>query len=196
MEQIQFIIEIDKLKRISRKTKPIGSDRYENDAEHTWHLAMMAVTFAEYANDPELDLLKTLRMLLIHDIVEIDAGDTFTYDLQAHNDKAEREEKAALRIFGLLPKDQMENYLALWREFEARETAEARYANAIDRLQPMLLNVHNHGQSWNENGIVAEQVFAKNLQAAEGSRMLWAAMEEMLHEAVARGDLKSGVKQG
>lgn len=189
-QQLAFIIEADKLKHIFRKAKPIGSDRYENDAEHTWHLTLMAVTLAEHANAPELDLLKTLRMLVIHDIVEIDAGDTFAYDTAGYEDKQEREEKAASRIFGLLPADQAELFLSLWREFEERSTVEARFANAIDRIHPMLLNVHNHGQSWRENGITLGQVLNKNLQVKDGSDALGAAMEEMLLEAVKRGDLQ------
>lgn len=191
-QQIAFIVEIDKLKHICRKTKPIGSDRYENDAEHTWHLAMMAVVLAGYANGPELDLLKTLKMLLIHDIVEIDAGDTFVYDEKGYEDKAEREEKAAVRLFGLLPAEQRDEFLALWREFEARETAESRFAAAIDRMQPMLLNAHNGGQSWNENNITADRVFARNRHVAEGSEALWSYMEKLLGEAVGKGYLKSG----
>jgi putative hydrolases of HD superfamily len=191
-QQFAFIVEIDKLKHIYRKTKPIGSDRYENDAEHTWHLAMMAVVLAGHANHPELDLLKTLKMLLIHDIVEIDAGDTFAYDDKGYEDKAEREVRAAARLFGILPADQRDEFLALWREFEERETPEARFAAAVDRLQPMMLNANNEGQSWKENGISAERVFARNLQIAEGSESLWAYTEEMLKHAIAQGYLKSG----
>ena len=191
-QQIEFIIEADKLKHILRKTKPIGSDRYENDAEHTWHLAMMALLLAEHANEPELDLQRTIRMLIIHDIVEIDAGDTFAYDVKGYEDKAEREGKAAERLFGILPPDQKEEFIALWQEFEETETPEAKYAAAIDRMQPMLLNLFNGGQSWKENGITAERVFARNKHIGEGSVTLWSYMEQMLQEAIDRGDLKRG----
>lgn len=190
-KQLAFIVEVDKLKHIYRKSKPIGSTRYENDAEHTWHLALMAVLLVEYANEPGLDLLRTLRMLLIHDIVEIDAGDTFVYDTAAQHDKREREEKAAERLFGLLPEDQREESMELWLEFEARETPEARYANAIDRMQPMLLNIHNNGQSWVENNVKAEAVFARNGMVGEGSEVLGAVMEKMLREAVRLGYLRT-----
>lgn len=195
-QQIEFLMEIDKLKHVYRKSKPIGSDKYENDAEHSWHLAVMAIVLTEHANQPELDLLKTLRMLLIHDIVEIDAGDTFAYDEKGYEDKEERENQAAMRLFGILPEDQREIFYKLWQEFEARETPEARFANAVDRMHPMLLNIHNHGQSWKENGITAEQVLKKNIQVSEGAQPLGDAMSDMLHEAVRRGDLKSGEKQG
>ncbi|WP_438445827.1 HD domain-containing protein [Gorillibacterium sp. sgz5001074] len=192
-QQLSFIIEIDRLKHVLRKTKPIGSDRYENDTEHTWHLAMMAVILAEHANEPGLDLLRTVKMLLIHDIVEIDAGDTFAYDEKGHEDKFDREMKAAERLFGMLPDPQGRELKELWLEFEDRETPESRFANALDRLHPMLLNVHNGGQSWKENDITYERVVARNgRMVAEGSKTLWSYAEIMLEEALMRGDLRRG----
>jgi putative hydrolases of HD superfamily len=191
-QQINFIVEIDQLKSILRKTKPIGKDLYENDAEHTWHLAIMAVILAEHANDPGLDLLRTIKMLLIHDIVEIDAGDTFAYDETGHLDKAEREQHAADRLFGMLPEGQRDEMRGLWDEFEANETPEARFALALDRFHPMLLNVNNGGQSWKENNIPAERVFARSQQIANGSEALWEYAQEMLKSAVLRGDLVEG----
>jgi putative hydrolase of HD superfamily len=188
--QIAFIIELDKLKNILRKTKVLGTTRYENDAEHTWHLALMAIVLAEHANVPELDLARVVKMLLIHDIVEIDAGDTFAYDEKGHEDKQEREQKAADRLFGLLPEDQGGELMALWHEFEAHETAEARFALALDRLHPMLLNFHNNGQSWRENGITHDRVLARNRVIEDGSQALWDYAQRMVREAVERGYLE------
>lgn len=190
-KQMAFIVEIDRLKHVLRKTKPIGCDRYENDTEHSWHLAMMALILAEHANVPGLDLSRTIQMLLIHDIVEIDAGDTFAYDEQGHQDKEEREHKAAKRLFGMLPQEQMEEIMDLWLEFEARTTPEARFANALDRLHPMLLNANNEGQSWRENRISYERVVARNQLIAEGSETLWKYSVNMLKEAMERGYLRS-----
>jgi putative hydrolase of HD superfamily len=187
--QIAFIIELDKLKTILRRTKVLGTDRYENDAEHTWHLALMAIILAEHANVPELDLLHAIKMLLVHDVVEIDAGDTFAYDDKGHEDKAEREQRAADRLFGLLPDDQRDAVMALWHEYEAHETAEARFALALDRLHPMLLNFHNKGQSWQEHGITHERVLARNSVIADGSEALWEYAQRMVQEAVRKGYL-------
>ncbi|PYI55947.1 DUF309 domain-containing protein [Paenibacillus flagellatus] len=185
--QIAFILEIDKLKHVFRKSRLIRSERFENDAEHTWHLAVMAVLLAEHANEPELDLLKVLKMLLIHDLVEIDAGDTFAYDEKGLEGKYEREKAAADRLFGLLPDDQRDEFQALWEEFEARATAEAAFAAAVDRLQPMLFNYENEGQSWKEHGITSDRVLARNRQIGEGSETLWRYAERMIVEAEKRG---------
>lgn len=187
--QLAFILEIDKLKHILRKSRPIASDRFENDAEHTWHLAIMAMLLAEHANEPELNLLKVIKMLLVHDIVEIDAGDTFAYDEQGLAGKYEREQVAAERLFGLLPADQRDECRQLWEEFEARETAEAKFAAAIDRLQPMLLNYENEGRSWNEHGITSDRVLERNRHIADGSAELWRYAEAMIGRAVERGIL-------
>lgn len=185
--QIGFLMEIDKLKNVFRKSRILGGSRYENDAEHSWHLTVMAGVLLEHANVPGIDLLKVLKMLMIHDLVEIDAGDTFAYDDTGHLDKEERETRAAERIFGLLPEEQGRELFGLWREFEDRETEEARYASAMDRLHPMLLNFRNEGQSWRENGIGSERVLARNKTIAEGSETLWAYAEDMIGEARKRG---------
>lgn len=187
--QIGFIIELDKLKSILRKARVLGTDRYENDAEHSWHLAIMAIVLAEHANVPGLDLSRVIKMLLVHDIVEIDAGDTFAYDEKGHEDKLEREQKAANRLFGLLPDDQRDELMALWHEFEAHETAEARFALALDRLHPMLLNFHNEGRSWRENAITHDRVLARNSVIEDGSQTLWAYAQRKVREAVERGYL-------
>ncbi|WP_010269098.1 HD domain-containing protein [Paenibacillus senegalensis] len=186
-QQIDFIVEIDKLKQISRRSRLIGTDRLENDAEHSWHIATMAILLSEHANEPSLDLIKVLRMLLIHDLVEIDAGDTFAYDTDGHKDKREREERAAKRIFGLLPADQAEEFVALWHEFEERKTVEARYAVAMDRLQPLLLNYFNEGCSWRANQIKSSQVLAYNEQITSGSAKLWTFARGLIRDAVDKG---------
>lgn len=190
--QLDFIIEVDKLKHVLRRSRLIGSSRYENDAEHTWHLAMMAVLLTEHASDRGLDLLKVVKMLLIHDIVEIDAGDTFAYDEKGYEDKLEREERAAQRIFGLLPEDQRAELLALWKEFEERETSEAKYAAALDRLQPLLLNYRNEGQSWKENRITSDKVLKRNQTIEEGSAELWSYAKALIASAVDKGYLQPG----
>jgi putative hydrolase of HD superfamily len=189
-KQIEFIVEIDKLKNILRKTKLIDGSRYENDAEHTWHLAVMAVIFAEHANHKDINLLKVIKMLLIHDVVEIDAGDTFAYDTIGREDKREREEKAAHRIFGILPEDQRNECLELWNEFEDRLTAESQYAAALDRLQPMIFNYHNEGETWKKNGITSDRVLAFNQHIADGSEALWKYAQELIEKAVEKGYLK------
>ncbi|RKN87006.1 HD domain-containing protein [Paenibacillus ginsengarvi] len=186
-QQLSFIIEIDKLKHIFRKTRLVRSDRFENDAEHTWHLAMMAVVLYEHANEPDLDLLTVLKMLLIHDLVEIDAGDTFAYDEKGLEGKFEREQAAAQRLFGMLPDDQKDEFIGLWMQFEARETKEAKFAAAVDRLQPMLFNYENEGQSWKEHGISSDRVLERNKHIAQGSTELWRYAEELIGKAVKQG---------
>ncbi|MFT5369289.1 MAG: putative hydrolase of HD superfamily [Candidatus Latescibacterota bacterium] len=186
--QIGFLLEIDKLKQIFRQTYLLDETRKENDAEHSWHFAMYAVLLAEYANE-KVDLLKVVKMALIHDLVEIDAGDTFLYDEVGNADKAEREEKAAERIFGLLPPDVGEELHALWVEFEAKETAEAKFAGSIDRLQPFLHNIHTDGRAWGEHGISAKQIRERNGVIENGSKDLWAYAVSLLDEAVAKGQV-------
>jgi putative hydrolase of HD superfamily len=187
--RIRFILETDRLKSVYRQTYITDVSRQENSAEHSWHLALMAILFRDAANVPDLDLLKVVKMLLIHDIVEIDAGDTFAYDEQGHLDKAERENAAAQRIFGLLPEGQREEMIALWREFEARETPEARYAAALDRFHPMLLNLHSQGTAWRKHGITKRQVLNRNRVIADGSEALWEAAQQIVAEAAAKGYL-------
>ncbi|RXZ79350.1 HD domain-containing protein [Paenibacillaceae bacterium] len=191
-KQLEFIIEVDKLKSILRRSKLADGSRLENDAEHTWHLMMMAVLLQEHANNKEIDIARVVKMLMIHDIVEIDAGDTFAYDTKGHEDKAEREQLAAARLFGLLPDDQREECLALWNEFEHRNTDEAKYAAALDRLQPMLLNFENKGTSWNSNGITSDRVLAYNAHIANGSEALWEYAQELVRRAVDKGYLERG----
>ena len=152
-KQIQFILEVDKIKNIFRMTKIHDGSRRENDAEHSWHLALMAFLLSEYSKADKIDILKVMKMCIVHDIVEIDAGDTFCYDTAAGKDKLEREQKAAERIFGLLPEDQTRELKGLWEEFEAMETPEAKYAAALDRLQPVMLNYLNNGGNMAEHNI-------------------------------------------
>ena len=184
--QIGFLLEIDKLKHVFRQTYLLDETRKENDAEHSWHFAMFAVLLAEYANE-RIDLLKVVKMGLIHDLVEIDAGDTFLYDEVGNADKAEREEKAAERIFGLLPKEVGDELHALWVEFEAKETAEAKFAGSLDRLQPFLHNIHTEGRSWSEHGISAAQIRERNGVIEEGSKALWDYAVSLLDEAIGKG---------
>ncbi len=185
--QIAFIVEVDKLKEIFRQTLLTQSRRRENDAEHSWHLCLVVITLAEYANQPDLDVLRVLKMLIIHDIVEIDAGDTFAYDTAGMSNQHEREAKAADRLFGLLPDDQTAEFRGLWDEFEARETPEAKFAAGCDRFQPMLLNLNTEGASWRKHGITHDQVVARNRHMAEGSTAMWERIAAMLEEAVANG---------
>ena len=191
VQQIGFIREVDRLKEIFRQTVLINSRRAENDAEHSWHICLMVLVLAEHANSPGLDVLRALKMLLVHDIVEIDAGDTFAYDTASMADQHAREVKAAERLFGLLPSDQAAEFRALWDEFEARETPEARFAAAVDRFQPMLLNCATEGSAWQRHGVTSDRVIARNRHIADGSAAVWAYAAEMIREAVAHGHLKA-----
>lgn len=187
--QLRFIIEIDRLKHIMRRTRLFDNSRHENDAEHGWHLAMMAMALVEYSNKP-VDVNKVVRMVLVHDIVEIDAGDTFLYDEAAGLLKEEAERKAAERIFGLLPDDQALELKSLWEEFEARDSAEARFAAAIDRLEPMMQNALTAGHAWKEHNVRRSQVVQKNRPIVEaGSRELWRFAETLIARAVEMGHL-------
>ena len=186
--QISFILEIDKLKSVLRRSYLLNEPRHENSAEHSWHLSIMALVLAEYAN-AEVDTLRVLKMLLVHDIVEIDAGDTFVYDLAGNETKAVREQEAAQRIFGLLPTDQQSEVQALWQEFEERTTSEAKFAAALDRLMPLLHNYHTEGRSWREHGIRKEQVLRLNRHIADGSETLWEYAEVLITEAADKGFL-------
>jgi putative hydrolase of HD superfamily len=187
-QQIEFIIEIDKLKDVLRRTYVMSGERLENSAEHSWQLALMAMLLSEHSNEP-IDVCHVVKMVLVHDLVEIDAGDTYCYDAAAEKDKVEREERAADRIFGLLPPDQGQEIRLLWEEFEARESPEARFGAAIDRLMPMLLNYHTQGKSWKEHGIRQSQARARNAHIVDGSRPLWEAAQELIEDAVAQGYL-------
>ena len=188
MQQIvDFILELDKLKAVTRKVKPLGLDRYENSAEHSWQLAMLASSLVGYASSP-VDLNRVIRMLLVHDIGEIDTGDTMVFVEDGWEQRKAAELAGVDRIFGMLPRAQAEEFLALWREFEADETPEARFAHAVDRAMPVLLNLANHGQSWRENGISYERVVGRvGPPVKAGCPALWDYLEERLLEARERG---------
>ena len=188
-KQMDFIIEIDKVKQVLRQTKVIAGDRYENDAEHSWHLAVMAILLAEYAEGADVDILKVLRMVLVHDLVEIDAGDTYCYDEEAAKDKLERETRAADRIFALLPDDQGRELRALWDEFEEAATPESRFANALDRLQPLLLNYHTNGQSWQKHGVTSDRVVKRARPVADTTPGIWEYAAGLIRDAVEKGIL-------
>jgi len=188
-QQIEFLKEIDDLKQIFRQTVLIKDRRQENDAEHSWHLAMLVLTLSEYSNNASIDLLRTTKMVLIHDIIEIDAGDTFCYDDHDRKAKTEKERKAAHRIFSILPEEQAQELIDLWEEFEAMETPEARFAAAADRLQPLLLNFSSEGYAWKKHGIKKSQVIERNHHIAKGSTTLWEFAQNLIDEAVSRGYL-------
>lgn len=191
-QQLDFLMEIDRLKSVNRQTLITDRSRRENTAEHSWHLAMFAFVLAEHANE-DVDLLHVLQLCLIHDIVEIDAGDTFAYDTSAYSDKDEREQRAADRLFGLLPADQHARLRALWEEYEVMETAESRFANAVDRMQPAMLN-HMVGEmsTWREHGISEPQAVKRLSPIGDGSDRLWQYTREVIAEAVRRGNLTEG----
>jgi len=184
--QIQFLLEIDKLKTVFRRNRLADGSRTENDAEHSWYFAVAALILCETAA-AEIDLSRVLRMALIHDIVEIDAGDTFIYDEAAKQGQAEREERAARRIFGLLPEDQAEEFLALWHEFEESRTPESRYARAIDRISAVILNHASGGKSWKQHGISQAQILEVNQAIEAGSPALWDYVRDLIGDAARRG---------
>jgi 5'-deoxynucleotidase YfbR-like HD superfamily hydrolase len=181
--QMEFILEVDRLKEVYRQSYVLYSDRHENSAEHSWHLAVAALLLAEHADEP-IDTARVIRMALVHDLVEIDAGDTFIYDTAGNLEKAAKEEKAADRIFGLLPSGQRDEWRALWNEFEQRETAEAKFANALDRLLPVLHNYFTECRSWKEHGITREQALLKNAAIGEGSKTIWHFVETLIRDAL------------
>jgi putative hydrolases of HD superfamily len=186
---MRFLMEIDNLKLILRQSPVLGQVRHENDAEHSWHLATMALLLTEYAAEPDVDVLQAIKMILIHDLVEIDAGDTFVYDIAANVDKRQREELAAERIFNILPPDQAKDVRALWEEFEERTTPASKYANALDRLQPMMLNYMSRGRGWSKHGIRSHQVYERNKTMEEGAPELWEYAKACVSDAVSEGFL-------
>lgn len=188
-KQMDFLLEVDKLKFIYRQTYLSNGERKENDAEHSWHLALMAVLLQEYSNEP-VDVVKVMTMVLIHDLVEIDAGDTYAYDTAGNQTKREREVKAAQRIFGILPKDQEEAFRALWEEFEAYETPEAKFAHVCDNMQPFMLNHATGGRSWQEHGVKKSQVLNRNRYLEDGSKTMKQYFAEIIEEHVKEGNLK------
>jgi Predicted hydrolases of HD superfamily len=194
-KQIRFIVEIDKLKQVYRKTKILDRTRYENDAEHSWHLAMMAIILAEYANDRSVDIYKVLKLLLIHDLVEIDAGDTYAYDSTGQSSKKEREIKAAQRLFSLLPEDQGLELMSLWEEYDLHNTMEARFASALDKLQPLLFNHLNDGEIWKENNITSNMVIERNERIALGSESLWEYAQRIINTSIEQGILESSTEK-
>lgn len=188
-QQIQFILEIDKLKQVFRQSYLIDGTRFENDAEHSWHLAVMAMLLKEYAMDASLDLSRVLEMVLAHDLVEVYAGDTYVYDEARCKDQHEREEQAAEKLFGLLPTDQGTKFRALWDEFEAKETPEAQYAASLDRLQPILLNYYSQGRSWRQHQVKLEWVLERNNAVKTYTPDLWPIIEEIVQDSLEKGYL-------
>lgn len=189
LQQINFIKEIDKIKYIQRKTKLFNSNRNENDAEHSWHLAMMTIVLAEHSDVP-IDVFKVLKMVLIHDIVEIDAGDTFIYDTKKNHSNTDEERAAANRIFGMLPKEQADELISIWEEFESGQTNEAKFAKSMDRLEPLLQNVSNNGGTWKEFGVDYDKVYEKKKGIKEGSSAIWNYAENLINESVEKGILQ------
>ena len=185
-KQLDFVLEIDKVKNIYRQTYLADGNRKENDAEHSWHLALMAVLLSEYSNEP-VDLSRVVPMVLAHDLVEIDAGDTYAYDAAGAATKEERETKAADRIYGLLPEDQGKWLRELWDEFEACETPEAKFAHVLDNCQPLFLNDASDGRSWTEHGVKKSQIYKRNRRTGEGSREIWEYMQELVDKHIRLG---------
>ena len=189
-KQIDFCREVDKEKEITRQTYLCSGSRKENDAEHAWHMALMAAILSEYSNEP-VDVLKTMKMLLIHDIVEIDAGDVYAYDKEALKGQDEKEEMAARRIFGLLPEDQAQEYLDLFHEFEAMQTPESRFAKALDNVQPVMLNDASGGKDWKEKGIKLSRALERQSRTIKGSRILWEKVSKpMLEKNIELGNIE------
>lgn len=187
-KQMAFIKELDKMKQIGRQTYLSDASRKENDAEHSWHLAIMSLLLSEYANE-EVDVLRVISMVLIHDVVEIDAGDTYAYDAVGNATKRDRELKAADHLFGMLPDDQRDKFRGLWDEFEAQETMESKFAHVLDNIQPMMLNAASGGKAWEEHGVHLSQILARNKHTADGSKTLWQYGREQFVEPY----LKNGV---
>lgn len=188
-KQFAFCREIDKEKFIGRQTYLTGAKRKENDAEHAWHMAIMTLLLSEYANE-KIDVLKTIGMLLIHDLVEIDAGDTFAYDEEAKKTQRERELMAADRIFGLLPSDQGDKLRALWDEFEEGTTPEAKFAHTMDNIQPTMLNAATNGKSWKEKGVQLSQILNRNSNTADGSQTLWEySLQHFIEPNIEKGNI-------
>lgn len=185
-EVVQFLMELDKLKGVERRTRLLSNTRHENSAEHSWHLAMAAMSLAPFSHDA-IDVQHAVQLALVHDVVEIDAGDVMVYDIAARDAIQEQEVAAAGRIFGLLPTGMNQRFRALWDEYETGETPESRFANMLDRALPIMLNLHNQGQSWKENGIRLEQVEARNVMLAKQWPELWGYLKQHLDNAHAKG---------
>ena len=188
-KQLAFSLEIDKVKNIFRQTHLSNSGRNENDAEHSWHMAIMAYLFREYANE-NIDITKVMLMCLIHDIVEIDAGDTYAYDAEGLQTQKAREDAAKERIFSILPEEQKTEFLALFDEFEAYETAESKFAHAMDNFQPLILNNSNNGGDWKEHKVTAEQVYKRQGRTKLGSERLFEVTEQIIQDNIQKGSLE------
>ena len=188
--QLDFSLEIDKEKNILRQTHLSGYLRRENDAEHAWHMAIMAYLFKEYANE-EVDIARVMIMCLIHDIVEIDAGDTYAYDEEGLKTQKEREDRAKERIFSILPEDQKEELTAIFDEFEANETMEAKYAHAMDNLQPLMLNDCNDGRDWQEHQVTSDKIYNRQKKTKLGSEKLFSAIDEIIQKNIRKGRIKN-----
>jgi len=178
----EFILELDKLKAVTRKVKPLGLDRYENSAEHSWQAALLALVLAKYGNET-LDVERVVKIMLVHDIGEIDADDVFFFDDAGRLDAKEKESAAMKRIFGMLPEEKAAELFALWDEFEHGTSPEAKFARAIDRVMPVLQNLYNNKQSWTENGVTKEQILTKTAYIGDGSRVLWETIAEKIEKA-------------
>jgi putative hydrolase of HD superfamily len=187
--QIEFIQEVDKLKKILRQTTLLDCSRQENSAEHSWHIALLVLVLSEYAEADNLNLLRVIKLLLAHDLVEIDAGDTYCYDESGLQDQKARETRAAERIFSILPEDQSKSFRCLWDEYEDRKTPESKFANALDRFQPLLHNYFTQGQSWRQHGIQKKQVLSRMQPVEEGSSFLWDYVTTLIDDAVEKGYL-------
>lgn len=190
LNQIKFIVEIDKLKQIFRQNVVIGTTRNENDAEHSWHLAVMAIILSEYSAVKDIDVLRVIKMVLIHDLVEIDAGDTFCYDEKGYEDKEEREQKAAKKLFNILPKDDAQEIWNLWREFEEMSTPESKFAACLDRFQPLILNYNTNGHTWKKPGVTSEKVYKRNELLEKNAPELWKFVKEVIEDSIQKGYLQ------
>jgi len=188
-QQLEFILEIDKLKHVLRQTILMDRSRRENSAEHSWHIALTVMILSEYAGDEGIDFFRVMKILLIHDLIEIDAGDTYCYDERGRKDQAAREKAAAERIFSILPPDQAAVFRELWDEFEDRKTPESRFANALDRVQPFLHNYFTRGQTWQENDIKSNQVKGRMQPVNDGAPVLWKYVSSLIDDAVKKGFL-------
>ena len=187
-KQMEFVLELDKLKHVMRQSYVADGSRRENDTEHSWHLALMAVLLSEYANE-KVDMLQVIKMVLIHDAVEIDAGDTYAYDAAGNATKRQREVAAAERIFNILPEDQAEEMRNLWEEFEACDTPESKFANALDRVQPVMLNDITDGRLWREHDVATSQVLERNKKTRDGSEELWEYVKDIIDKNERLGNL-------
>jgi putative hydrolase of HD superfamily len=190
--QLRFIVEVDRLKQVLRRTPVSDNSRRENSAEHCWHVALMALVLAEWAGEPDVDRARVAAMVLVHDLVEIDAGDTFLYDEEGRRGQAGRERRAADRLFALLPSGQAAQVRALWEEFERRDTPEARFAAALDRLQPLLMNYETEGAAWQRHRVRMSEVVERNRPVLEAAPALWQHARALIEESVERGYLAPG----